>query len=144
MRRCNRCKLINTPVISSSFPYMSLLHQQLQSVSFRNEILTLVAFCEAWTSSNGLYQKVEYPYTCTYLPSALCINILDQLWHNFDPEFTRIFQIEITTNLFMLSKVSSSLNNFAKPKISSLDTRSPFLTWLKFDVNYTRTEEMNS
>jgi len=33
------------------------------------------------------------------------------------------------TNLLMLSRVSSSLNNFANPKISSLETRAPVLTY---------------
>lgn len=31
--------------------------------------------------------------------------------------------------LLMLSRVSSSLNNLAKPKISSLETPAPLLTW---------------
>jgi hypothetical protein len=35
-------------------------------------------------------------------------------------------------------KVNSSVNNFARPKISSLDTCSPFQTWLQFNVNYPR------
>lgn len=34
-----------------------------------------------------------------------------------------------STNLLMLSRVSSSLNNLANPKISSLDTRAPVLTY---------------
>ena len=40
-----------------------------------------------------------------------------------------------STNLLMLSRVSSSLNNFANPKISSLETRAPVLTYINKIVN---------
>lgn len=43
----------------------------------------------------------------------------------------------------MLSKVSSSLNNMAKPKISSLETRAPVLTCLKEYLNIPTNWECN-